>query len=240
MKFGDYKFEGPLSIEDVKELPGVYLVLSGDSVLDVGESGWNWRRGGQCLNKRLRTHKRKACWELLVRRYKGKAYQWPEALAACDGAFLRQKLLDKCREHGVSSRGDKKELCRRLYEIGDNDIISVMETALENLRKSKQTGPTTGDISYAVLYEPDGDQRLKIENTLRRHYHPPCGQTPGMMRTEQEIRERLAFWKDITAKIKRAVDRGETWEGMGEKEKEGPEVFVGALEWVLGMEEEEK
>jgi hypothetical protein len=105
MKFGDYDFEGPLDIENVKELPGLYVVLSGDNVLDVGESGYNFPHG-QALNKRLRGHERRPCWELVVGRYKGKASAWPEALAACDGAFLKQKLLDKCREHGLSCRGD--------------------------------------------------------------------------------------------------------------------------------------
>lgn len=239
MKFGDYNFEGPLSIEDVKELPGIYVVLSGATVLDVGKSGYNFPHG-QALNRRLRSHERRPCWELVVGRYKGKASAWPEALAACDAAFLKQKLLDKCREHGASGRGDKKELCARLYELGDDDIISVMETALENLRKSKQAGQTTRNIAFAVYYERDNEKRREIEDTLRRHYRPPCGITPLAMRSEQEIRERLAIWKDITEQIKQAIDRGETWEGMGEKEKEGAEVFVGALEWVLGMEEEEK
>jgi len=239
MKFGDYNFEGPLSIEDVKELPGIYVVFSGATILDVGQAGYNFPHG-QALNKRLRTHERRPCWELLVGRCKGKASAWPEALVACDGAFLKQKLLDKCREHGVSCSGDKKELCARLYELGDDDIISVMETALENLRKSKQAGQTTGDISFAVLYERDNEKRREIEDILRRHYHPPCGETLGVMRSEHEIRERLAIWKDVREKTNQAIDRGETWEGMGDKEKDAAEAFIGALEWVLGMEKEEK
>lgn len=232
MKFGDYNFEGPLSIEDVKELPGIYVVLRGATVLDVGESGYNFPHG-QALNKRLRTHERRPRWELVVGRYKGKASAWPEALAACDGAFPKQKLVDKCREHSISYRGDKKELCAKLYQSRDKDIMAVMETALENLRKSLQAGPTIGDISFAVLYEPDNEKRQEIEDTLRRHYHPPCGFTPSAMRSEHEIRERLAIWKDVKEKINQAIDRGETWEGMGEKEKEAAEAFIGALEWVL-------
>lgn len=104
MKLGDYEFEGPFTDPyDVKELPGVYVVLSGDKVLDVGEAGWRYRKGGQGLSKRLRGHPRQRCWE----------------------------------EH----RG-------------------------------------TGVITYAVLYEPDGEKRLKIEEALRQQYNPPCGETP--------------------------------------------------------------
>lgn len=104
MKLAGYEFEGPFTDPyDVKELPGIYVVLGGDNVLDVGEAGWRYRERGQGLSKRLRRHDRKSCWE----------------------------------EH----RG-------------------------------------TGDIAFAVLYEPDGDKRLEIEEALRSCYNPPCGVTP--------------------------------------------------------------
>ncbi len=104
MKLAGYEFEGPFSDPyDVKELPGIYVVLSGDSILDVGEAGWRYREGGQGLSKRLRGHPRRRCWE----EYQG-----------------------------------------------------------------------TGAITYAVLYEPDNDKRLRIEEALRQAYDPPCGTTP--------------------------------------------------------------
>ena len=99
MKLAGYEFGGPFPDPyNVKELPGVYVVLS-LKVLDVGESGW----GKQKMSTRLRTHKRRQCWD----------------------------------EH----RGN-------------------------------------GDIAFAVLYEPDGDKRLRIEEALRQTYNPPCGTTP--------------------------------------------------------------
>lgn len=104
MKLAGYEFEGPFSDPyDVKELPGIYVVLSADSVLDVGEAGWRYPEGGQGLSKRLRDHPRRRCWE-------------------------------------------------------------------------KHQG--TGAITFAVLYEPDGEERLKIEEALRQHCNPPCGETP--------------------------------------------------------------
>lgn len=35
-----------------------------------------------------------------------------------------------------------------------------------------------GYIAFVVLYEPDGDRRLKVEKALRRSHHPPCGRGP--------------------------------------------------------------
>ena len=35
-----------------------------------------------------------------------------------------------------------------------------------------------GLIAFAVLYERDGMQRLKVEEVLRRFYQPPCGTDP--------------------------------------------------------------
>jgi hypothetical protein len=64
MKLANYEFEGPFTDPyDVKELPGVYVVLSGDNVLDVGEAGWRYREGGEGLSKRLRRHPRRQCWK---------------------------------------------------------------------------------------------------------------------------------------------------------------------------------
>lgn len=35
-----------------------------------------------------------------------------------------------------------------------------------------------GAIAFAVLYEKDGEKRLRIEEKLRRLYRPPCGTDP--------------------------------------------------------------
>ena len=116
MKLIGYDFEGPFTDpSDVKELPGVYVVLN-FGVLDVGESGWRYREGGQDVSTRLRTHRRKRDWELLVEKGRGRASAWPETLTASDAAFTKETLENKCREHGISSRGDKKELCARWSE----------------------------------------------------------------------------------------------------------------------------
>lgn len=103
MKLAGHEIDGPFTDpDDVKELPGVYVVLS-LGTLDVGESGWRYREGGQGMRTRLRRHGRRPCWE----------------------------------EH----RG-------------------------------------TGDIAFAVLYEPDDDKRLDIEEAVRKHYDPPCSSLP--------------------------------------------------------------
>lgn len=39
-----------------------------------------------------------------------------------------------------------------------------------------------GEIAFLVLYERDGDRRLKLEEDLRRLYHPPCGTDPWQIR----------------------------------------------------------
>lgn len=118
MKLAGYDFEGPFTDpSDVKELPGVYVVLS-FGVLDVGESGWRYHEGGQGMSARLRTHDRKPLWELVARKGRGRASAYPEVLAACDGAFAKEILEKKCQEHSLSSRGDKKELCARLLRQG--------------------------------------------------------------------------------------------------------------------------
>ena len=68
MKLAGYDFEGPFyDPSEIKELPGVYVVLN-LGVLDVGEGGYNYQRGGQCINKRLQNHDRKKQWELVMGR----------------------------------------------------------------------------------------------------------------------------------------------------------------------------
>ena len=38
-----------------------------------------------------------------------------------------------------------------------------------------------GTIKFAVLYEKDGEKRLRIEEALRRFYKPPCGTDPWQL-----------------------------------------------------------
>lgn len=38
-----------------------------------------------------------------------------------------------------------------------------------------------GTITFAVMYEKDGEKRLKIEEELRRLYRPPCGTDPWQL-----------------------------------------------------------
>lgn len=175
MKLAGYDFEGPFTDpSEVKELPGVYAVLN-FGVLDVGESGWNYQAGGQGMSTRLQHHDRKLGWELAVGKGKGRASAWHETLAACDGAFLLETLKLKCREHNISEVGDKKELCARLYDAGDNDVVKVMENHLQTLREEMLKDHHIEDIAYAVHYEPNGKKRLQIEHDLRQYYKPPCG-----------------------------------------------------------------
>ena len=173
MKLAGYDFEGPFTDpSDVKELPGVYVVLN-FGVLDVGESGWRYHEGGQGMSTRLRTHDRKLNWELLVGKGRGRASAWPETLAACDVAFTKETLENKCREHDISSLGDKKGLCARLYEAGDEDVVDLMEKHLYTLREKQLEGHYIENIAFAVHYEPDGQKRLQIEQSLRQHFDPP-------------------------------------------------------------------
>lgn len=174
MKLAGYDFEGPFSDpSDIKELPGVYVVLS-FGVLDVGESGWRYHAGGQGISTRLRSHDRKPRWELAVGKGKGRASAWPETLAVCDGTFPKETLEDKCRQHGISSRGDKKELCARLYGVADRDVVDLMEKHLQTLREELLRDHCIENIAFAVHYEPDDQKRLQIEQALRQYYNPPC------------------------------------------------------------------
>lgn len=173
MKLAGYDFEGPFTDpSDVKELPGVYAVLS-FGVLDVGVSGLRYHEGGQCISTRLRTHGREPLWELVVGKGRGRASAWPEVLAVCDGAFAKETLEKKCQEHGISSRGDKKELCARLYEAGDRDIVDLMEKHLQTLREKLLEGHCIENIAFAVHYEPDEQKQSQIEEALRQHFNPP-------------------------------------------------------------------
>jgi len=175
MKLAGYDFEGPFTdASQIKDLPGVYVVLN-FGVLDVGESGWNYQAGGQGIGTRLQHHDRKLSWELAIGKGKGRASAWHETLAACDGAFLQKTLEDKCRERGISYNGDKKELCTRLYDAGDAEVVKVMENHLQTLREEMLRGRRIEGICYAVHYEPDGKKRLHIEQDLREYYDPPCG-----------------------------------------------------------------
>ncbi|MBI4233358.1 MAG: hypothetical protein HY686_02860 [Chloroflexi bacterium] len=68
MKLLDFDFEGPFTnLDDIRDDPGVYVILSmlpdRHFLLDVGETGYNWPRGGQGLRRRLKGHDRRPCWE---------------------------------------------------------------------------------------------------------------------------------------------------------------------------------
>lgn len=175
MKLAGYDFEGPFNYpSDVKDLPGVYVVLN-FGVLDVGESGHRYREGGQGLIGRLHTNKRKLDWELLVGKGRGRASAWRETLEACDAVFTKESLVNKCRENDVSSRGGKKELCERLYKAGDEDVVDLMEKRLDTLREKWLEGHSIQNIAFAVHYEPETQKRLQIEEALRQHFFlPPC------------------------------------------------------------------
>ena len=173
MKLFGYDFEGPFTdLSDVKELPGVYVVLN-FGVLDVGQSGSRYREGGQAVNTRLRTHDRKLDWELLVGKGRGRASAWPATLTASDMAFTKETLENKCLEHGISSRGVKRELCARLYKAGDEDIVDLMEKHLHTLMEKRLEGHCIENIAFAVHYEPDEPKRLQLEQELRQHFDPP-------------------------------------------------------------------
>jgi len=45
-------------------------------------------------------------------------------------------------------------------------------------RKSCWQQNCEGKIAFAVLIEPDGKERLRVEESLRRYFKPPCGTNP--------------------------------------------------------------
>jgi hypothetical protein len=174
VKLAGYDFEGPFTgPSEVKDLPGVYVVLN-FGVLDVGESGWQYHEGGQGMSNRLRTHERKHRWELAVGQGKGRACIWPETLVVCGQAFTKETLKDKCRRNGIYLRGDKKELCARLYEAGDREVVDLMEKHLQTMREELLKDHCIENIALAVHYEPDGYKRLNIEQDLKQRFNPLC------------------------------------------------------------------
>jgi len=53
------------------------------------------------------------------------------ALIACDKAFLGRELRRMCLEVGLSTSGDKKDLCAELYEAGVEPVVAVMKPYYE-------------------------------------------------------------------------------------------------------------
>jgi len=56
--------------------------------------------------------------------------EWSEALIACDRAYLGEELKEMCLEHDLSTHGHKKLLCNKLYNAGEERVVSVMQPYL--------------------------------------------------------------------------------------------------------------
>lgn len=69
-------------------------------------------------------------WELEI----SESPEWAEALIACDEAFLGAELKEMCEEYGLSPHGHKKELCRKLYRAGVDEVVAIMEPYLKGVR----------------------------------------------------------------------------------------------------------
>ncbi|MBA7506117.1 hypothetical protein ES706_04797 [subsurface metagenome] len=106
--------EQQLSPEDFKQLQ---LLLSDLAV--YGLTPW--------INTELGKLMAKIDWELEIE----PSPEWPEALQACDYAFLGEELKRMCSDAGVSPSGHKKELCERLYRAGVPEVVKVMAPYLE-------------------------------------------------------------------------------------------------------------
>ncbi len=79
------------------------------------------------INRELGSLMSKFGWELEI----SESPEWAEALVACDVAFLGADLKEMCRENGLSDYGHKKELCRRLYNAGVEDVVDIMKPIIE-------------------------------------------------------------------------------------------------------------
>ncbi len=47
-------------------------------------------------------------------------------LVICDQAFMLEELREKCRRSGLSPSGDKKTLCARLIDVGEEEVLRAI------------------------------------------------------------------------------------------------------------------
>ena len=84
------------------------------------------------INVRLGTLMSKIEWELET----APSPESEKALIACDFAFSRRELKDMCIDAGLSTTGDKKMLCYKLYQAGVREVVEIMEPYI----KAKEAG----------------------------------------------------------------------------------------------------
>lgn len=116
--------EQQLSPEDFEQLQ---LLLSDLAV--YGLTPW--------INAELGKLMAKIEWELGIE----PSPEWQPALQACDYAFLGEELKRMCSDAGVGTSGHKKELCERLYHLGDPKVVKVMAPYLEKREPEATTVP---------------------------------------------------------------------------------------------------
>ncbi len=66
------------------------------------------------------------------------------------------------------------------FSQGGQGIKSRLKS--HNRRSCWEKHRGDGTIAFAVLYEKDGETRLRIEERLRRSFRPPCGTDPWDIR----------------------------------------------------------
>jgi len=142
--------------------------------------------------------------------------EWPEALKACDGAFLGEDLKRMCLETGVSSSGHKKQLCARLYRAKVPEVVAVMEPFLKGMTVEKvreevlqyaqvQLLPQTEHLYVSKLravkdrleevYRAAPDEFYRRKDLIKKAIHErEKGKTRNMPEfTLEELRELLKF-----------------------------------------------
>jgi hypothetical protein len=65
--FGGYDFRGPYkNLNDIEDTAGIYVIQctsQGQKVLDIGIAGIGMYKDSQGLQRRLKSHDRKSCWD---------------------------------------------------------------------------------------------------------------------------------------------------------------------------------
>jgi len=115
------------------------------------------------INCRLGELISKLDWELDI----SESAEWHKALCACDEAYLLKELKALCYELGLGAGGHKKLLCRKLYMVGYEPVVAIMQPIIDRIEAGEEVEEKEHVLAQTEPVSQLGNLGEKLEEMRR-------------------------------------------------------------------------